>query len=67
MDHSKFKTLEENLKGDTLVEHLITDFEILNQFKAIKIGLPVMTYVFYPLRDLNEKNKNTYMSSWVAI
>jgi hypothetical protein len=39
MDHSKFETLEENLKGATLVEHLITDFEILNQFKAVKIGL----------------------------
>jgi hypothetical protein len=44
MDHYKFETLEENLKGATLVEHLITDFEILNQFKAVKIGLPVMTY-----------------------
>jgi hypothetical protein len=30
MDHSKFETMEENLKGATLVEHLITDFEILN-------------------------------------
>jgi hypothetical protein len=30
MDHSKFETLEENLKGATLVEHLITYFEILN-------------------------------------
>jgi hypothetical protein len=32
------------LKGATLVEYLITDFEILNQFKTVKIGLPVMTY-----------------------
>ena len=30
MDHSKFENLEENLKRATLVEHLITDFEILN-------------------------------------
>jgi hypothetical protein len=30
MDHSKFETLEENLKGATLVEHPIIDFEILN-------------------------------------
>jgi cobalamin biosynthesis Co2+ chelatase CbiK len=44
MDHSKFEILEENLKGATLVEYLITDFEILNQFKTVKIGLPVMTY-----------------------
>jgi hypothetical protein len=44
MDHSKFENVEENLKGATLVEHLITDFEILNQFKTVKIGLPVMTY-----------------------
>jgi hypothetical protein len=33
MDHSKFKTHEENMKGATLVEHLIIDFEIINQFK----------------------------------
>jgi hypothetical protein len=44
MDHSKFETLEENMKGATLVEHLITDFEILNQFKVVKLGLPVMSY-----------------------
>jgi hypothetical protein len=37
MDHSKFENLEENLKGETLVEHLITYFEILNQFKALKL------------------------------
>jgi hypothetical protein len=46
MDHSKFETLEENLKGATLVEHLITDFEILSQFKAVKMGLEVMSYSF---------------------
>ena len=32
------------MKGATLVEYLIIDFEILNQFKTMKIGLPVMTY-----------------------
>jgi hypothetical protein len=30
MGHSKFENLEENLKGVTLIEHLITYFEILN-------------------------------------
>jgi hypothetical protein len=44
MDHSKFEGLEENLKGPSLVEYLATDFEILNQFKTVKIGLPTMTY-----------------------
>jgi hypothetical protein len=44
MDHSKFETLEEGLKGATLVDKLSTNFEILNQFKTIKIGLPVMSY-----------------------
>jgi hypothetical protein len=44
MDHSKFETLEENLNGATLVEHPITDFHILNQFKEVKIGLPFMKY-----------------------
>jgi hypothetical protein len=37
MDHAKFETLEENMKGATLVEHLITNFEILNQFKAVEL------------------------------
>ena len=32
------------MKGATLFEHMITDFEILNQFKAVEIGLPVMSY-----------------------
>jgi hypothetical protein len=44
MDDSKFETLEENLKGATLLEHLITNFEILNQFKEGKLGLLVMSY-----------------------
>jgi hypothetical protein len=45
MDNSKFETLEENMKGATLVEHLITYFKIMNQFKGVKHGLPVMSYV----------------------
>jgi hypothetical protein len=44
MDHSKFEILEESLKEETLVEYLITDFEILNHFKTVKIRLSVMTY-----------------------
>ena len=44
MDHSKFEGLEENLKGPSLVEYLTTYFEILNQFKTMKIELPTMTY-----------------------
>jgi hypothetical protein len=44
MDHSKLETLEENLKGAKLVEHLITNFEILNKFKEFKLGFPVMSY-----------------------
>jgi hypothetical protein len=44
MDHSKFESLEENLKGATLVECLITYFDILNQSKIVNIRLPIMTY-----------------------
>jgi hypothetical protein len=44
MDHSKFENLEENLKGATLVEYLITDFEIVNQFKTVNIIMSVMKY-----------------------
>ena len=44
MDHSKFEGLAEKLKGPSLVEYLTTYFEILNQFKAVNIGLPTMTY-----------------------
>jgi hypothetical protein len=44
MDHSKFEAMEESLKGPSLVEYLAIDFEILNQFKTMKIGLPTMSY-----------------------
>jgi hypothetical protein len=44
MDHSKFEVLEENLKGPSLVEYLTTNFDILNQFKTVKIGMPTMMY-----------------------
>jgi hypothetical protein len=44
MDHSKFEAMEESLKGPSLVEYLAADFEILNQFKTMKIGLPTMFY-----------------------
>lgn len=32
------------MKGATLVDKLSIDFEILNQFKTVKLGLPVMSY-----------------------
>jgi hypothetical protein len=44
MDHSKFESLEEKLKGTNLGEYLTTNFEILNQFKIVKIRLPTMSY-----------------------
>jgi hypothetical protein len=44
MDHSKFEGMGENLKGPNLVEYLTTNFEILNQFKVVNIGLPTMNY-----------------------
>ena len=44
MDHSKFEDMEEILKGPSLVEYLATDFEILNKFKTVKVGLPNMSY-----------------------
>jgi hypothetical protein len=44
MYHSKFEAMEESLKGPSLVEYLATNFEILNQFKIVKIGLPIMSY-----------------------
>jgi hypothetical protein len=44
MDHSIFETLEEGLKGATLVDKLSTDFEILNHCKTVKFGLTIMSY-----------------------
>ena len=44
MDHSKFEAMEESLKGPNLVEYLAIDFEILNKFKTVKIGLLIMSY-----------------------
>jgi hypothetical protein len=44
MDHSKFEAIEEILKGLSLVEYLAIDFEILNKFKIMKVGMPTMSY-----------------------
>jgi hypothetical protein len=44
MDHSKFEAIEESLKGPSLVEYLATNFEILNKFKIVKVGMPTMSY-----------------------
>ena len=44
MDHSRFEDMEESLKGPSLVEHLATDFEILNKFKTVKVSVPIMSY-----------------------
>jgi len=44
MDHSKFEDMEESLKGPILVEHLASDFEILNKFKIVKVSMPIMCY-----------------------
>jgi hypothetical protein len=60
MDHSKFETLEENMKGATLVEHMITDFEILNHFKIVKLGLPVMSYASWIDLDILIKEMIDY-------
>jgi hypothetical protein len=44
MDHSRFEDMEESLKGPSLVEHLATDFKILNMFKIVKVSVPTMSY-----------------------
>jgi hypothetical protein len=48
------------MKGATLVEHLITDFEILNHFKIVKLGLPVMSYASYIDLDILIKEMIDY-------
>jgi FtsZ-binding cell division protein ZapB len=44
MDHSKFEDLEEGLKGVTIVDKLMNDFEVLSQFRTIRSGLPTILY-----------------------
>ena len=44
MDHSRFEDLDEVLKGVAVVEMLSIYFEILNKFKIVKFGLPIMSY-----------------------
>jgi len=48
------------MKGATLVEHLITDFEIMNQFKIIKLGLPVMPYASFIDLEILIKEMTNY-------
>jgi hypothetical protein len=64
MDHSKFEGLEENLKGPSLVEYLATDFEILNQFKTVKIGLPTMTYATCIDLEISDKRNDGLRDSF---
>jgi hypothetical protein len=44
MHHSRFEDMEESFKGPSLVEHLDTDFKILNKFKIVKVSVPTMSY-----------------------
>ena len=60
MDHSKFESMEENMKGPILVEYLATDVEILNQFKTMKIGLPTMSSTTYIDLDILIKDMMDY-------
>ena len=57
MDHSRFEYIDEVLKGWTVVEMLAIDFEILNKFKIIKFGFPVISYAsFIDLEIFINKN-----------
>ena len=40
MDHSKFEDLEKKLKGKSIVNKLLDDFDILAQLKVIKSNFP---------------------------
>jgi hypothetical protein len=44
MYHSKFEAMEEIMKGPSLVECLSIEFEILNKFKPVKVGMSTMYY-----------------------
>ena len=48
------------MKGATLVEHMITDFEILNHFKIVKLGLPFMSYASWIDLDILIKEMIDY-------
>ena len=43
MDHSKFEGLEKKLKGESIVNKLSNDFDILAQFKMIKSNSPFLS------------------------
>ena len=47
IDHSKFEGLKKGLDGRSLVQRLSDDFEILIQFREIKIGLPPISYTSF--------------------
>ena len=47
MDHTKFNSLEKNLTGQTIIDMLAEDFEILQKFVAIRARLPKKSYEAY--------------------
>ena len=44
MDHSKFKSLEKSLTGQTIVDMLTEDFGILQKFAIIRARSPKKSY-----------------------
>lgn len=45
MDHFKFEYLKEGLDGNAVFDKLKNDFEIVSQFREIKAGIPLISYV----------------------
>ena len=47
MDHAKFNSLEKSLTGQTIIDMLAEDFEILQNFVVIRARLPKKSYEAY--------------------
>ena len=47
MDHSKFDDLVKGLTRKVIVDKLTEDFEILQKFLIIRLGLPTVSYEAY--------------------
>ena len=45
LDHMKFEYMSQSLSGQTMIDNIVVDFEIINTFRAVCSQLPTISYV----------------------
>ena len=71
MNHSKFDDLVKGLTGKVIMDKLTKDFEILQKFLIVRVGLPTMSYESYMELEVSIQEMIEYdipsMEQWRAM